>query len=64
MIMMMDKKRIVSQIMGDQEGEKETSPLHTVMQEFIQCIETGDAEGLAECFKSALAHCQAAPTEE
>ncbi len=57
MIMMMNKKKTLDQIMGDPEGTKETSPLETIMQEFMQCLDNNDAAGAAECFKSAFAHC-------
>lgn len=62
-MMMMDKKKVLGQIMGDQ--PEETNPLVEVMKELIHCIDSGDAEGAAACFKSAFAHCGApeAPQE-
>ncbi len=57
MIMMMNKRKTLDQIMGSEKGEEETSPLESIMQEFMQCLDNNDAKGAAQCFQSAVAHC-------
>jgi hypothetical protein len=54
MIMQMDKKKIVSQIMGDKPEGEETSPLNAVALELLDCIESKDAEGLIQCLKTVI----------
>lgn len=56
MIMMMDKKKIVNQIMGDKPEGEETSPLKAIAQELLTCIECGDADGLVSCLSSLISH--------
>ena len=64
MIMMMNQKKVLNQIMGDKPEESESSPLETIMQELMTCLTNGDASGAAQCFQSAVAHCQPQEVQE
>lgn len=52
-----DRKKMVTQIMGDPNKAEDESPLHTVMGEFIDAVHAHDIEGAVTCLKSAIAHC-------
>lgn len=57
-MMMGDRKKYVTQILGDdkKEGEGE-SPLHAIANELIEAVHSHDVEAVVSCLKSAYAHC-------
>lgn len=54
-----DRKRMVTQILGDDKKEAvpETGPLHAVANELIDAVNAHDVEGVVGCLKAAYAHC-------
>lgn len=64
MIMMMDKKKIVNQIMGDKEEGKETSPLQACFEELCSAINSGDYESGVNALRACFRHLDAEPHHE
>lgn len=54
MIIQNDKRRLVSQILGDGPEKKEESSQHTCMSEFIECVHDHDVEGALSALKACL----------
>ncbi len=60
MMMIMDKKKTLNQILGADPREKkeegaEESALSSCMSEFISCVKDGDVEGAVQAFRSCYA---------
>lgn len=56
-MIMMDKKKTLTQILGPEHTEEEGPPkeaLHTIAEELIACVQEGDAEGLTSCLRAAF----------
>lgn len=67
MIMMGDRKKAVTAILGPEEGEDqghEENSLHHIAEEIISCIHAKDAPGLADALKAAVAECESEPHHE
>lgn len=59
MLMMGNRKKYVSQILGNDQGEvSQETPLHTIANELIEAIHSHDIETVIMCFKSMLTHCE------
>lgn len=66
MIIQGRKKQVLTQILGDVEGEgKDTlSPLHSCMQELIDAVHDKDIEGAVAAFRACFATLEAEPHDE
>lgn len=67
MIMMGDKKKAMTAILGpahEEDEGKEPDALHAISQEAINCIHAHDVMGLADCFRAAFALLDSEPHEE
>lgn len=55
-MLMMDKKKTLTQILGPEKVEEELpkEALHTIAEELIACVQEGDAEGLTHCLRAAF----------
>lgn len=65
-IIMMDKKKVLSQILGPEEeavSVEGESPLHTCVQELIECVHNKDVEGAVSAFKACVVACSESPEE-
>lgn len=59
MIMIGDRKRTVTQILGEEKVEEpRKEALHAIAEEMISCVQEGDAEGLKNCLKAAFEACK------
>jgi hypothetical protein len=67
MIMMGDKKKMLTAILGPHKEVEEmpsVDEMETIMQEFIECVHGKDAQGAAAAFKAACALCDSEPHVE
>jgi ribosomal protein S20 len=65
MIMMGNRKKYVSQILGDDpRGVSKETPLHTIANELIEAIHANDTEAVVACLKAAYTHCQSGESHE
>lgn len=68
MIMMGDKKKLASVILGEpkqkpEEGA-EQSALSVIAEDLISCVNNADADGVAECLRAAFLEMEASPHAE
>ena len=59
-----DRKKYVTQILGDKEGGSKEPPMHAVAKELLSYIHSGDAEGMVQCLKTLFMHFDSEPHEE
>lgn len=55
-MLMMDKKKTLTQILGPEQKEEELpkEALHSIAEELMSCLEGGDAEALMHCLTAFI----------
>ena len=65
MILMGNRKKYVSQILGDKkDGASKEAPIQTIANELIEAIHSHDTDAVVACLRSFMTHLNAEPSQE